>query len=190
MDWERRYAEGDTPWDKGTAHPALEDWLARGTLTGQVLVPGCGVGHDVRALTRHGLEVVGLDVAQGALERAKSFQPAGGEIYHRGDVFHLPAAWHGTFNGVLEHTCFCAIEPKYREDYVRSIASVLKLGGRLLAVFYKDMEEQDGEPPFGVTPEELDALFLGQFRILEEDPDPPTFPGREGCELVRLLTRI
>lgn len=190
MDWERRYAEGDTPWDKGAAHPALGAWLARGVLTGQILVPGCGMGHDVRALARSGLDVTGLDIAKGALECARRYAPAGSETYHRGDVFHLPEDWRATFDGVFEHTCFCAIEPHRREDYIRSIAFALKPGGRLLAVFYKNMEEPDGGPPFGVTPEELDRLFSDKFRLLEEDRELPTFPGREGCELVRLLTRI
>ena len=70
MDWNRRYEENDTPWDKGEAHPVLRDMLAHDALSGRVLVPGCGSGHDVRELARHGLEVVGLDVAPLALERA------------------------------------------------------------------------------------------------------------------------
>ena len=50
MDWNRRYEENDTPWDKGEAHPVLRDMLARDALSGRVLVPGCGAGHDVREL--------------------------------------------------------------------------------------------------------------------------------------------
>ena len=51
-DWEERYRQADTPWDKGVAHPAVVRWLAEhpGRMTGAVLVPGCGLGHDARAI--------------------------------------------------------------------------------------------------------------------------------------------
>ena len=46
MDWNLRYEEGDTPWDKGGAHPVLADMLSRRPFSGRVLVPGCGRGHE------------------------------------------------------------------------------------------------------------------------------------------------
>ena len=79
MDWNRRYIEGDTPWDKGDAHPALGVALAQSALSGRVLVPGCGTGHDVRALAGQGLEVTGLDIAPLALEKARAHPPVGHE---------------------------------------------------------------------------------------------------------------
>lgn len=189
-DWERRYAEHDTPWDKGRAHPVLESDMAQGVLSGRVLVPGCGAGHDVRALARCGLDVVGLDVAAGAIQLARSFPTAGKETYHHGNLFDLPENWQGAFDGVFEHTCFCALEPDRRTDYVRSVASVLKPDGCLFAVFYRDTGEPDGKPPFGTTVEELNELFAGHFRVRKEYRDAPTYPERQGCELVRVLKKI
>ena len=50
-DWEAHYQANDTPWDKGEPSPGLVDWLAAHPAVprGTVLVPGCGMGHDVRA---------------------------------------------------------------------------------------------------------------------------------------------
>ncbi len=189
MDWNLRYAEGDTPWDKGSAHPVLRDMLVHRALAGRVLVPGCGSGHDVRALARLGLDVVGLDVAALAVDRARSHPLAGGETYVHADLFDLPLGLRGSFDGVFEHTCFCAIDPARRTDYARAVASALKPGGRLLAVFYVDRGNEDDGPPHGVTTEELDVLFRADFRLLEERRELATFPGREGCELLRLLER-
>lgn len=190
VDWNQRYLEGDTPWDKGAAHPVLRDRLAMGALGGRVLVPGCGSGHDVRALARAGLEVVGLDVAPRAVEKAGSFDSAGAEVYRLADLFDLPPDLLGAFDGVFEHTCFCAIDPSRRPDYVEAMASALRRGGRLLAVFYADPGNDDEGPPFGCTPAELDALFGASFRVLEEHRGFPTFEHREGRELLRLLERI
>ncbi|MBU3665368.1 MAG: methyltransferase domain-containing protein [Chthoniobacterales bacterium] len=189
-DWNRRYEEGDTPWEKGVAHPVLGGMLARGVLDGRVLVPGCGTGHDVRELSRFGLAPVGLDVAPLAIERARAHAPAGEESYQLGDLFDPHDEWLGAFDGVFEHTCFCAIDPARRADYVRAVSSVLKPGGRLLAVFYADPDNGGEGPPFGCTRGELDALFGENFRLLEEHFEIPTYPEREGRELLRLYERV
>lgn len=190
MDWNLRYASGDTPWDKGEAHPVLRDMLARGALGGRVLVPGCGTGHDVRELAHRGLEVTGLDLAPLALEQARRHAGAAGETYVRGDLFAPPAGMLASFDGVFEHTCFCAIDPARRPDYVAAVAAVLKPGGRLLAVFFVNPDHDGEGPPFGCTREELDGLFGGRFRLLEEHAEIPTFPERSGRELLRLHERV
>lgn len=189
MDWNRRYEGGDTPWDKGGAHPVLCNLLTHGALSGRVLVPGCGAGHDVRELARRGLEVVGLDVAPLAVAQARAHPPADGETYRLADLFDLPPDLRGAFDGVFEHTCFCAIDPSLRGAYVEAVVSALKPGGRLLAVFYADPDHDEG-PPFGCTKGELDALFGGAFRLLAEHAEIPTYPGREGRELLRLYRRV
>lgn len=185
VDWEDRYRAGDTPWEKGRGHPALADWLTKNGIAGRVLVPGCGSGHDVRLIAARGAEVVGFDIAPSAMPAAGSFSKVGNERYVRGDLFDPPAEWTGTFDWVFEHTCFCAISPTMRENYARSVAKLLKPGGRLLAIFYLDPDHEGG-PPYGCTVEELDRLFSAFF--LEEERDHlPTYEGREGRERLRVL---
>jgi len=91
-DWNQRYRTGDTPWEKGAPAPPLLSWMAEhGPLTGDVLVPGCGLGHDVRAIARASRDarVVGLDVAPSALVQAKKYPqlwPSGSEHLNRNTV--------------------------------------------------------------------------------------------------------
>ena len=190
-DWEQRYQTGETPWDKGAPHPALVARLKSHPLRGHVLVPGCGLGHDVRAIAAVADEVTGLDIAPAAVKRARAIPAVGGESYVLGDLFALPAKLRGAFDWVFEHTCFCAIDPSLRSDYVRAVAGALKPGGRILAIFYLDPGLDPGEsgPPFGVTPAELDTLFAPHFSLVEEWLPAATYPGREGRELCRVLER-
>ena len=188
-DWESRYRTGDMPWDKGAAHPALIAFLKSNPIHGRVLVPGCGLGHDVRALAATADEVVGLDISPSGVKAAKAQPTIGGERYVRGDLFALPPSLRGAFDLVFEHTCFCAIQPDQRADYVSAVAFALVPGGHLLAVFYLDLGLDPGEtgPPFGVTREELDALFGARFKMVREWSPPATYAGRESRETCRVL---
>ncbi len=119
LEWQRRYDQNDTPWDKGVAAPALVKYLHGGKISGRVLVPGCGRGHEVRTLgTQEHTTVVGLDISATAIAQAKELAARSSpelEIgFVEGDFFHLPAKFNRSFDWLVEHTCFCAIEPQQR----------------------------------------------------------------------------
>lgn len=188
-DWEDHYRRAETPWDKGAPCPGLVDFLSESPIIGRVLVPGCGLGHDVRALATSADEVLGIDIAPSAVEAARAFPKAASERYELADLFNLPPAIRGTFDWVWEHTCFCAIDPSQRAAYVAAVADALKPGGHLLAIFYLDPGNAlpDEGPPFEVSIPQLDALFSPRFALLREWLPVRTYPGREGREWMRLL---
>jgi len=190
-DWEAQYEKGETPWEKGAPSPGLVDFLAVEPVHGRVLVPGCGFGHDVRALAASAEEVVGLDIAAAAVAGAQRLPKVGTEHYLEGDLFALPPAMRGAFDWVFEHTCFCAIQPSQRQDYVDAVVGALKPGGRLLAVFYLDPgnDSPDEGPPFEVSVAELDRLFLPRFQLLREWLPQHAYPGREGREWMRVMEK-
>ena len=190
-DWEDHYRRGETPWEKGAPSPGLVDLLAAEPIRGRILVPGCGLGHDVRALASTADEVVGIDIAPSAVEAARKIPVVGSERYELQDLFHLPASWLGTFDGVWEHTCFCAIQPAQRPAYVESVAGALRPGGKLFAIFYLDPgnDSPDEGPPFEVSVAELDRLFLPHFTLVREWLPKRTYPNREGREWMRVMTK-
>lgn len=190
-DWEANYQRNETPWDKGAPSPGLVDFLRNEPVRGRVLVPGCGLGHDVRALAATADEVVGLDIAPSAVKGARTFPAVGGESYELADLFALPPRLLGCFDWVWEHTCFCAIDPAMREAYVAAVAEALRPGGHLLAIFYLDPgHDHPGEgPPFGVSKAELDALFAPRFTLVREWLPENAYAGREAREWMRVLRR-
>ncbi|GJM97223.1 hypothetical protein PR202_ga14133 [Eleusine coracana subsp. coracana] len=77
--WSRCWNEGVTPWDLGQPTPAAVELVKSGTLPGDaatVLVPGCGAGYDVVALSGAGRFVVGLDICETAIQKAKQWSSA------------------------------------------------------------------------------------------------------------------
>ena len=192
-DWEEHYRHRDTPWDKGAPAPPLVDWLAVHPILGKILVPGCGLGHDVRLLAgQPQARVIGFDLSPSAVQSAEAIPPADGESYRTGDLFHLPAEMIGRFDWVVEHTCFCAIDPARRSDYVEAVHLALKPAGHLLAIFYHDPHDPGDDrtgPPFGTSQEELVKLFSPRFEKLDEFRPGRSYRGREGRELVQLLKK-
>ncbi len=191
VDWEARYNAGDTPWEKGAPHPALVDWLQKNSLPGRVLVPGCGAGHDVRAISRNpASEVVGFDIAPSAIRMAGSFPRVGRETFMLGDFLAGDARQLGPFDALFEHTCFCAIPPSRRADYAREAAALVKPGGGLVGVFYGNPDNPAPDsPPFASPFESVLAQLARDFELVEKTENLPTYPGREGGEYLLVLMR-
>ncbi len=199
LNWDQHYLDQHTPWDKGAPAPPLLEWLDAhpGTMMGRVLVPGCGLGHDVRAIAgRREVEaVIGLDLSPRAVEMAGKFPLEGAESYETGDLFALEAHHLEAYDWIWEHTCYCAIAPELRDSYVESVFQALKPGGNFLGVFYLDPYDDDhqpgGGPPHGATIEELLERFTGprKFSIIEKYVPTQSYKGREGLEMILRMIR-
>lgn len=191
-DWEQAYAEGDTPWDKGSAAPPLVEYLEVHQIAGRVLVPGCGTGHDARVLAEAGAEVTGIDFAPRALATARKSAGAGAVRWVEGDFLRLDEEEWDAYDWVVEHTCLCAIDPVQREAYVQSVRQALKAGGFYWAVFFRQVSHYDGSgPPHPIDAAEIDTLFAKGFELIQSYTPERTYSCRpKGREEVRLYRRV
>ena len=178
-DWNAAYEVGETPWDKGYASPPLIEFLNFQPILGRVLVPGCGAGHDVRALAAEGVEVIGLDIAPRGIDKAETFPVSCGERYELGDFLNLGKQYHHSFDWIVEHTCLCAIDPSEREAYARSVAQALKPDGKYLAIFFREVSDYQGNgPPYPISREQSDILFGNSFELVKSFVPQQTYPSR------------
>jgi ubiquinone/menaquinone biosynthesis C-methylase UbiE len=180
--WESRYQSGDMHWDKGAPSPGLVDFLASHPELprGSVCVPGCGMGHDVRAWAQAGYNALGCDIAPSAIQLATEKTKATGLAakFQLGDFLRDEPSV--LFDWIFEHTLFCAIKPEERDDYVRAVLRWLKPEGQYLAVNYMIVDDGEG-PPFPVTRDELWRRFSPHFE-LAADWVPRSYPNRTGHE--------
>jgi SAM-dependent methyltransferase len=184
-DWEEHYLENHTPWDHGAPSPALVEILDKGELSAEseVLVPGCGYGHDVGALVAAGCIATGLDIASSAVAGAKRFNPHERADYLTGDFFTPTWSEGRCYDAIWEHTCFCAIRPEQRNAYIESAHQLLKPGGVLLGVFFAFSDDPDAEgPPFKTDIPTLHRHFEHRFTLEWERHPERSFPSREGQE--------
>ncbi len=186
--WQTRYEAGEAHWDKGAAAPPLLEFLEKEKVEGRVLVPGCGSGHDARALAAQGAEVVGMDFATGAIQAANAYANSPLIQFVMADFLDLEPHFCGGFDWIFEHTCFCAIAPSRRADYVRSCLRALRPGGRILSIFYVNPDHDDpNHPPFRTSLAELDEWFSPSFETLHQQVPTRSYEGREGRELLRVM---
>lgn len=186
-DWDGRWRDESTPWEMGHATPPLVSAVAEGLAgpPGRALVPGCGTGHEVRMLAAAGFDAVGLDIAPLAIERARRVAREEGSTarFVVGNLLALPAELTG-MDVVVEHCCFCALDPSLRDAYVDAVADALRPGGRLLGLFFV-FEAEEG-PPFGASEEELRHRFGRRFRIEFTRRPTDSHPRRADRDLLLL----
>jgi SAM-dependent methyltransferase len=190
--WDQHYRRGDTGWDIGQGAPPFARWLRAGAAAAEslkVAVLGSGLGNDALLFARTGYEVTGFDFSPSAVASAVARAREEGVAvrFEQADIFDLPRRYRGAFDLVVEHTCFCAIDPARRAEYARVAHDILAPEGRLVGLFY--VHGQPGGPPFTTSPEEVLRLFTPHFHVHELEWAPDSVERRAGKELFVVFFR-
>ncbi len=203
--WRERYQRESQGWEIGRAAPPLARWFAQHPPAGKrVLVVGCGRGHEARLVAAAGAQVVAIDFAQEALAEARALAARdqlrlvgasgatgscgrGGSLDFRArDLFALGRDPE-RYDLVVEHCCFCAIDPARRDEYIDVVAEVLADGGQLVGLFRT--HGKPGGPPFMVAAGELERLFTRRFVFMHSSVPDDSIESRRGAELLVNLER-
>jgi ubiquinone/menaquinone biosynthesis C-methylase UbiE len=94
---------------------------------------GCGPGHIARYLHDHGVQVCGMDLSAGMIERARQLNP--GIEFHQGDMRALPVK-DNSWAGVAAFYAIVNLPPHDVVLALREMLRVLMPGGRLLLSFH------------------------------------------------------
>lgn len=161
QEWENRYQQRQTGWDRGAASPNLRYWLDSAYLIPcRILVPGCGNGHEVVALAAQGFDVVAIDIAPtpiNNLRQALDLQNLTAELVQ---ADFLEWRTEAPFDAIYEQTSLCALPPEIWPQYENSLYQWLKPKGKLFAQFMQTGKE-DG-PPFHCEVDAMNGLFDSQ----------------------------
>lgn len=91
---------------------------------------GCGVGRLTQALANEFNTVVGVDIAESMLERARQFDQSNGRcsfvVNTTSDLAQFPTA---SFDFIYSHIVFQHMEPRYALGYIREFARLLRPRG-------------------------------------------------------------
>ena len=189
--WEENYRSGRTGWDLGMPTPVFQRLAESGEFPpGKMLVICAGRGYDARLFARLGFEVTAVDFAEEAIQEMLALnEPETSMEVIQADLFDLPVFIKEEFDYILEYTCFCAIDPQRRAEYINSVTNLLKPGGIYIALAFP-IGGRTGGPPFVVTPDELvDPLNEMGFELVTREIPDDSVPGREGIEELLILKK-
>jgi hypothetical protein len=190
IDWEGRFREGTTRWERPALHPAFIDWRESGALTPcRILIPGAGRSGEPLALAEAGFDVTVIDAAPSAV----ATQNARLERVHMrarvelGDLFTWSPAQ--LFDAVYDQACLCALAPALWPEYAARLHGWLRPGGALFVLFMQT--GRAGGPPFDCPLPAMQRLFdPARWRWPEALPDQVPHPNAVGAEQPAVLLRV
>ncbi len=180
--WEKRFLENFTPWDAGRVPTALEQFLRTEPRGQRALIPGCGSGYEVRAFAEAGFDVLAVDFAEAAIERAQRILGPLSDRVRLADFFE--SDFETPFDLVYERAFLCALPRRLWPRYAPRVSELLRPGGRLAGFFFFDDHERG--PPFGLKLGELERLLSDRFERIadaEVDDSIPIFAGKERWQI-------
>jgi SAM-dependent methyltransferase len=135
--WNESYASGQLPWDTGEPEPLLVEFVALGRIQPtRTLEIGAGTGTNALWLAERGFDVLGIDVAPLAVERANAKLDGRGLGCRFATLDFLAApAPQGPFQFVFDRGCFHVFdEPEERARFAAGVAEALAPGGLWLSL--------------------------------------------------------
>ncbi|MCF7687000.1 MAG: methyltransferase domain-containing protein [Cephaloticoccus sp.] len=185
--WEKRYLNKTTPWDYRGVPPAFTAFLQRNPSPGAVLIPGCGLGHEVKAFHAAGWQTLAIDYAPTAVAQAKDQLGPLASLVRQADFFGDDL--DGAYDLIYERTFICALAPKLWPTCVDRLRQLLRPKGILAGFFVYGAEDEGPPNPFSDL-DQARALFSG-FELIADHPIPeaesqPMFANRERWQEWRL----
>lgn len=173
-----KYAQNHWPWFSDKLDPDIEGYLADNRMEGlDILDVGTCSGSQGIELARRGHRVVGTDVSDTALERARlaAARETGLAISFVNDDIAESRLDDNQFDVVLDRGCYCSICSFNHEEYVATVRRVLRPRGVLLLktmssedqrfIAYDKVGGREVQMPFHFTEKQLQTLMSPHFAI-------------------------
>jgi 2-polyprenyl-3-methyl-5-hydroxy-6-metoxy-1,4-benzoquinol methylase len=166
--WEALYQNGaveSMPW----FNPELDDDLRQaldelGIQRGSVLDLGTGPGTQAMQLARRGFDVTATDISASAIRLAQGKAQAQelGITWQQDDI--LATRLTRQFDLIFDRGCFHVLPPERRQEYVSTVANLLKPGGYLFLKCFSHLQPGT-QGPHRFSPEQIREIFTSQLRV-------------------------
>lgn len=174
------------PWDRSGVPLVLQQFVASALKPYVALIPGCGIGYEVAYLSEAGWDVTAIDFSPAAVAAAQAVLGPWAKCVLEADFFTFVP--QKPLDLIYERAFLCALPRRLWPQVVARWAALLAQGGLLTGFFYFD--DAPTGPPFGIAPDELDALLAPYFERIEDQPvtdSVAVFKGKERWQIWRRL---
>jgi len=181
--WHSRWNKNEIGFHQSDIHPMLvKHWSALTQPRNHVLVPLCGKSRDMHWLQHQGLEVVGSELSEIAMQdfiedcevsftsrTVASFTSHKAVGYHLivGDFFALNKNQIGSIDCVYDRAALVALPQDMRDQYVEKLKDLLAPNTEILLItFSYDQSKREG-PPFSIDAAEVERLYSSWCQITQ-----------------------
>ena len=166
--------QGTPPWDIGKPQDSIVELESQGKFTGTILDVGCGTGENSIFLAKMGYDVIGIDAASIAIEKAQTkvnhLDLDGKVEFHVMDVFELhSSAWE--VDTVIDSAVFHLFTDNARIDFLDNIYSVLRDGGYYFFLVFSDKEPGNWGPR-RISRDEINDSFKQGWEVVSVTDKP------------------
>lgn len=191
--WISKWQEGQIGFHKENYNESLlkhfgDLHLKKGN---KILVPLCGKTKDLAWLYQEGLDVLGVELYEKAIEAffvENGFnnvtRTADDEFIKYsvpklellcGDFFKLNI--QEKLDAVYDRASLVALPPEMRRTYAQVVTNALKKGGKYLLIVYSYDQEEMAGPPFSVDAKEVRDLYGEHFSVTLLESESPVMEG-------------
>ena len=164
---QRRYREGDLPWDQALPPPEVVA-LAADLAPGRALDLGCGAGRACIYLAGRGWDCDGVDFVPEAIALARQRAGLAGVAerarFHLTAVTHLDALLQPPYDLALDVGCLHSLRGPDRRAYAAGLARLVRPDGRYL-LFAHLAEGADESAAYGLPEPLIRATFEADFTV-------------------------
>ena len=172
--WISKWAANQIGFHQDNIHPLLVKYWPLLNLNSEsrVLVPLCGKSKDMIWLAEQKHQVIGIELSDVAIEsfykenRLKIGKRIG-NVYHsqnndiiNADFFSISNQQIGKVEAVYERGSLVALPQNIRTDYINHLKSLLDPGTLILLITLEYNENIITPPPFSITRDQVDELYL------------------------------
>jgi len=180
--WQERWAREQIGFHLDQVNPyLLRHWPQLGApAAARVLVPLCGKSLDLAWLVGRGHRVLGVELAEKAVQAFFAEQELQPEVSRQGafKVYRAGALelWCGDFFALrtedvadclalYDRAALIALPPPMRECYAAHLTAILPSGCRGLLITLDYLQSQMDGPPFAVSDDEVQGHFAAAWQL-------------------------
>lgn len=170
--WERAFREKQMMWGEVPTVAAVETARRFETLGyRKILVPGFGYGRNAKAFLELGLEVVGIEISETAVNLGRRLHGPGVRII-QGSVADMPFD-SDTFDGIFSHALIHLLDAEARSRFLSACFGQLNPQGTMV---FTTLSKDSGQYGSGLlvgkeryrTPHGVELFFYDEESIEEE----------------------
>lgn len=154
------------PWDIGESQPAVRELEASGQISSEVLDIGCGPGDNTLFLAGHGYQVLGLDAAPAAIERAsrRAAERHADAQFAVADATSL-AGYFDRFATVIDSALYHCMTEHERAAYLDALHRACRRGALLHIICFSDTVPESFPGPYRISEAHLREALTGVWRL-------------------------